>query len=132
MTSSPVLDFSVLLKVFEFILVESKKHKLFLKYERPIFAFISKSICGTLFKDKDYPYKNAPKSIYDQDYLLDRYFKKMYKIHPEYLEKIIQFSRPKDRRRLKMFLSYPFLLKCFLYTKFACRRAWSKLLRKDV
>lgn len=110
------------LKIMEFIIKASIESNLIFQYERVIFRKISKILCKELFKYRDGMYENAPKSIYDQDSLLDNHFKKIQKIYPKYLEKIIKYSKPRERIKLKMFIWKPVLLKNILYFSFALRR----------
>ena len=114
------------LKMLEFIIIESIRLNLIPQHEKVIFLHMSKTLCKELFKYRGGLYKNAPKSIYDQDFLLDTYFKKMHKVYPEYLKKIIKYSKLRERIKLKIFFWRPLLLKNILSFSFACRRRWGK------
>ena len=117
------------LKMLEFIMIESLRLNLIPQHEKVIFLHMSKTLCKELFKYRDGLYKNAPKSIYDQDFLLENHFKKVHKVYPAYLEKIIKYSKLRERIKLKMFVWKPVWLKNILSFSFACRGVKDKVFK---
>jgi glycosyltransferase involved in cell wall biosynthesis len=115
------IKFSNVLKALEFMLIESNKRNLISQYEKPIFSRISRELCDMLFKHK-YLYKDIPTSIYDKDAILDKHIKKMSKIYPKYKDTLIKMSTARNKIYLKLFFSFPLLLKNILYIRFLFRR----------
>ena len=120
------LSFISYLQVFEFIMKESKRIKLFDRDggEEIVFKLIADVFCGILFKSRR-TYESNVITIYNT--ILKKHFEDMSQIYPNYQYKIIEFSGEKYQKKLKFLFAHPFLFLSVLHFKFGAKNLWHKL-----